>query len=118
MDKGSLLVEAVAEKRSKERLLSLDAYRGFTILGMIYADSFVSKEPWWMIHARWNGFTLADMVVPAFHFIMGLCLPLAISQNRPITKKNIARVLFLFLIGLIQNFLEDLDFSKRNSLLI
>ena len=105
--------------KKKERLLSLDAYRGLTMLGMIYADHVGSfnQAPWWMVHQRWNGFTLADMVFPSFLFIMGLSIPLAVSKNRPIQIKNIMRVLLLFLIGLILNFIGDFDFSIRKTFL-
>lgn len=66
---------------------------------------------WWLVHPKWNGFTCADLVFPAFLFIMGVAIPLAVSKSRPIRLKNITRIIFLFLIGLVLNFADDFDFS-------
>lgn len=51
------------------------------MLGMIFADYLEGLEgsPWWLVHQPWNGFTLADLVFPAFLFIMGVAIPLAVS---------------------------------------
>jgi predicted acyltransferase len=93
--------------------MSLDAYRGLTVFGMIVADNTYDIEGafWLLIHPKWNGLTLADLVFPSFLFIMGVAIPLAVSKGRPIRLKNVIRVFALFGIGLILNFLDCFDFS-------
>lgn len=106
--------------KPKERLMSLDVYRGLTVFGMILADQTYDIEGavWWLIHPKWNGFTCADLVFPAFLFIMGVAIPLAVSKGRPIQTKNVVRVFALFAIGLALNIIEDFDFPNRTPLLI
>ena len=102
---------------TKQRLKCLDVYRGLTIFGMVLADHTnddVEGAVWWLIHPKWNGLTCADLVFPAFLFIMGMAIPLAVSKNRPIQRKNILRVFFLFGIGLVLNFIGDFSFHNRN----
>ena len=86
----------------------MDAYRGLTILGMVMADHVEDMEGgfWWLVHPKWNGLSFADLVFPAFLFIMGVAIPLATSKNRPIRTKNVVRVFLLFGIGLLLNIIE------------
>ncbi len=58
---------------------------------------------WWLVHAEWNGLTLADLIFPAFLFILGMAIPLAVNKKRPIRIKNIVRIFLLFGIGLFLN---------------
>lgn len=87
------------------------------MLGMILVDYLNGDVPgacWWLIHPWWNGFTPADLVFPAFLFIMGLAIPLAVSKGRPIRAKNVVRVVLLFAIGLALNIIEQqFDFANR-----
>lgn len=96
--------------------MSLDVYRGLTVLGMILADQTyeIDGAVWWLIHPKWNGLSCADLVFPAFLFIMGMAIPLAVSKTRSIQAKNIIRVFALFGIGLLLNIIEQLDFPNRN----
>ena len=82
------------------------------MVGMIVADHLGSIEgsPWWLVHKQWNGITLADLVFPAFLFIIGISLPIAINEKRRIKLKNIVRVFILFFLGLIYNFVKELNF--------
>lgn len=99
--------------------MSLDVYRGLTVFGMILADQTLDIDGavWWLIHPKWNGLTCADLVFPAFLFIMGMAIPLAVSKGRPIKAKNIIRIFALFAIGLALNFIEDFTFSERKLIL-
>ncbi len=94
--------------------MSLDVYRGLTVFGMILADQTLDIDGavWWLIHPKWNGLTCADLVFPAFLFIMGMAIPLAVSKGRPIKSKNIIRVFALFGIGLALNIIEQFNFSE------
>jgi len=80
------------------------------MLGMIlvdYVDEDKEGATWWLIHPKWNGFTPADLVFPAFLFIMGIAIPIAVSKSRPIQGKNVLRIFLLFLIGLALNIIEQ-----------
>jgi predicted acyltransferase len=52
-----------------------------------------------MQHAKWDGLTPVDLIFPSFMFIMGMAVPLAVTNNKPVKLRNILRVLGLFLIG-------------------
>lgn len=67
------------------RLLSIDAFRAVTLLLMIFVNDFGTLKgiPEWLGHARAEDDALgfSDVIFPAFLFIVGLSIPLAI-QNR------------------------------------
>lgn len=68
-----------------QRLLSIDAFRALTMLTMIFVNdvSGVTKIPAWIEHvkASEDGLGFADIVFPAFLFIVGLSIPLAIGRR-------------------------------------
>ena len=67
------------------RIASVDVLRGLTILLMIFVNDLGSAAPSWMHHIqppRADGMTLADIVFPAFLFIVGVSIPLAFEQAR------------------------------------
>ena len=69
---------------TSNRLLSLDAFRGFTIAAML----LVNYPGDWghlysqLAHAKWNGWTFTDWIFPFFLFISGVSLTLSLSLNR------------------------------------
>lgn len=68
-----------------ERILSIDAFRGITILVMIFVNDVagVSGIPTWMKHmpADADAMTFVDIVFPAFLFIVGMSIPFAINNR-------------------------------------
>lgn len=68
------------------RLASIDAFRAITMLLMIFVNDleFDFNVPDWLVHAREgeDRLGLADTVFPAFLFIVGLSIPLAIKAGR------------------------------------
>jgi heparan-alpha-glucosaminide N-acetyltransferase len=64
---------------------AVDLLRGFTMILMVFVNDLWSlKEvPQWMLHVApdTDGMGLSDVVFPAFLFITGLSLPLAISAR-------------------------------------
>lgn len=75
---------ADAPPRRPERVLSIDAFRGWTILVMFFVNdvSGVRGIPAWMRHAPpGGGMTFVDVVLPAFLFIVGLAIPFALSRR-------------------------------------
>ncbi|MBP1600239.1 MAG: hypothetical protein H6Q06_390, partial [Acidobacteria bacterium] len=84
------------------RVFSVDIFRGLT--------TGVTGLPWWNYHlpAEVNGITYVDMVFPAFLFIVGMAIPLAIKRrlekgDSPLTLwvHILVRSLSLVLLGLI-----------------
>ena len=67
------------------RLASIDILRGLTMTLMIYVNeqSEVRGLPWWNYHMKANvdAMTYVDMVFPAFLFIVGLSMPIAITSR-------------------------------------
>ncbi len=58
-----------------KRILSLDVFRGLTIVLMILVNSQGTRMPYYLLeHAAWNGCTLADIVFPCFLFIVGVTI--------------------------------------------
>lgn len=70
----------------KVRLASLDAFRGFDILTMVFVNYIAGMKaiPFILRHAAadQNVFTLTDVVFPGFLFIVGVSIPLALSKRR------------------------------------
>jgi predicted acyltransferase len=90
---------------TKERLTSLDVFRGFTILLMTIVNnpgSWASIYPP-LEHAEWHGCTPTDLVFPFFVFIMGTAIPFAIPTKHfdgAVFNKIMVRSLRIFCLGL------------------
>jgi len=72
-------------KLSPNRILSVDALRGITILLMIFVNELAGAEdiPAWMkhMHADDDAMSFVDAVFPAFLFIVGMSIPFAINSR-------------------------------------
>lgn len=71
---------------SNRRIVSVDALRGLVVFTMIYVNDIagVSSEivPAWMRHFRGrSGMTFVDLVFPAFVFIVGMSIPVALGAR-------------------------------------
>ncbi len=67
-----------------ERLVSLDAFRGFTIAGMILVNnpgSWSSIYPQ-LAHAAWHGWTFTDFIFPFFLWIVGVSMTFSFAVRR------------------------------------
>jgi predicted acyltransferase len=98
-----------------ERLVSLDALRGFDMFWIIGGNSIIielSRLLHWnvldwlsiqMEHAEWNGFHFYDIVFPLFLFLAGVSLPFSLQKrlDRNDSKMSIYRHLFKRLIILV-----------------
>lgn len=106
----------------RERLLSLDALRGFDmfwITGGSYLVTVIAKYSgagWLnpvveqMEHVPWNGFHFYDLIFPLFMFISGVAIPFALVSKLErkvpkyeLAKKAVTRGLILVLIGFFYN---------------
>src|SRR3984957_153401 len=93
------------------RIASIDIFRGLTVLVMVFVDNldFVKGLPWWTYHMPRgsNGMTYVDMVFPAFLFVMGMSIPLAVDRRVAagasgggVWLHNVERSLSLVVLGL------------------
>jgi predicted acyltransferase len=95
-----------------ERLVSLDVLRGFTVMLMIFVNNGGGEQIFApLVHSRWNGMTLCDMVFPFFLFIMGISTYLSLGKSefswtRRVALKVAKRTCLLFLIGLLINWFD------------
>ncbi|MGE5531200.1 MAG: acyltransferase family protein [Bacteroidota bacterium] len=65
--------------------MSLDVFRGITILGMLLVNNIAldTATPTQLTHASWNaGLHFADLVFPWFLFIVGVAIPYSAASAR------------------------------------
>jgi predicted acyltransferase len=115
-----------------ERLVSLDALRGFDMFWITSGEGLIfSLAAWtgWPIfkwaevqlkHVPWDGFVFYDMIFPLFLFIAGVSMPFSIlkrkqrgDSSRSIYGHLFKRLLLLFLLGLIYNRLLYFNFGYQ-----
>ena len=106
------------------RLVSLDILRGITVIGMVLVNSMAGMEGGakahvfpLLLHSRWNGLSIADLVFPAFLMMVGVSIPLAFrdpsSARFAAHRHDIARrTMRLVLLGL---FLSNLYWCMKFS---
>jgi len=89
----------------KERILSVDIFRGATIVLMILVNTPGTWSAVYapLLHAEWHGYTPTDLVFPFFLFIVGTSIVFS-YKNKPTNsgtyKKIIVRTLKLIGLGL------------------
>ena len=89
----------------KERIISVDIFRGLTIVLMILVNTPGSWEHVYapLLHATWHGYTPTDLVFPFFLFIVGTSIVFAFRSKEPdkaTYKKILIRTLKLLGLGL------------------
>ena len=93
----------------QERLVSVDVFRGMTIVAMILVNNPGNLETtyWPLRHAEWHGWTPTDLVFPFFLFIVGVAIVLALKRRldagipkRPLVVKVVKRSAIIFGLGL------------------
>jgi predicted acyltransferase len=104
--------DVAAPAPARERLLSLDVFRGLTVAGMLLVNdpgSWANIYPP-LEHAAWNGWTPTDLIFPFFLFIAGITTYLSLSSRRArgdderaIRNQIIRRGALIFLFGLLVN---------------
>jgi len=67
----------------KDRMISLDVFRGLTVALMILVNNPGSWAHiyWPLEHAHWNGWTPTDLVFPFFLFIVGVAMALSFGKR-------------------------------------
>ncbi len=103
------LVKPASASRPAGRLLSLDVFRGLTIVGMILVNNPGSwgNLYWPLGHADWHGWTPTDLIFPFFLFIVGTSLAYSLRKyvsgaevDAAVYGRIIRRTLVLILLGL------------------
>jgi predicted acyltransferase len=84
------------------RLLSLDAFRGLTMAGMVIVNN---PGDWGnvyppLLHAKWHGCTPTDLIFPFFLFIVGVSITLS-KGTMGDPWKIIKRALVIFGLGMV-----------------
>lgn len=106
--------------QSGKRLISLDAFRGFTIAGMVIVNNQLSEEHGYkpLLHSAWNGVTPTDLVFPFFLFIMGVSVTLAFTKHLAqgsgsgeLLRKAFIRALIIFGLGIFLALFPRFDFA-------
>jgi predicted acyltransferase len=104
-----------------ERLISLDAFRGFTVAGMILVNSPGSWT--WvypqLLHAEWNGWTFTDWIFPFFLYIVGVSMTYSMARrlergdSRVLLFRQVARrAAIIIALGLALNIVPRFDFAN------
>ncbi|MCX6376587.1 MAG: DUF5009 domain-containing protein, partial [Armatimonadetes bacterium] len=97
------------ESKSRTRLVSLDAFRGLSIILMLLVNNFGSTAPVQLKHAAWGEHIhIADMAFPWFLLCVGVAIPFSAAsfarKGLPYWKYDLRvfrRTLLLILIGAI-----------------
>lgn len=69
---------------SKNRILSIDIMRGFTLVLMLFVnDLYMPGVPAWLGHVKadFDGMGLADWVFPGFLFMVGMSIPYSVGNR-------------------------------------
>ncbi|NMM47484.1 acyltransferase family protein [Marinigracilibium pacificum] len=103
----------------KERLLSLDVFRGLTIAAMIIVNNPGSWSHMYspLQHAHWHGLTPTDLIFPFFLFIVGFSISYSLGNiageaDLSIYKKILWRSAKIFIVGLFLWFIFKPDLSE------
>lgn len=78
-------MDSASQQPESARIQSIDIFRGLTMAVMIFVNDVASVKglPWWTYHmpGGQNGMTYVDVVFPAFLFILGMAIPLAVARR-------------------------------------
>jgi predicted acyltransferase len=103
-----------------QRLVSIDALRGFTMFWIVGGDELVSRLMKWgdwkysgqvreqLEHVHWEGFHFEDLIFPMFLFLVGVVLPFSLAKFNEAGESRgaaywriLRRTLLLYVFGLI-----------------
>ena len=108
-------------EKSNKRLLSLDVFRGLTIIFMIIVNDPGSWSHVYapLLHANWNGLTPTDYIFPSFIFIIGVSIVLSLTKQsekgmnrKQLVQKILLRSLKIYSLGLFLWLWPSFDFDR------
>ncbi len=119
---------AVPALPAPQRLMSIDALRGFDMFWIVGGDALILSllalvdRPWaqslalqWK-HVEWEGFRFYDLIFPLFLFLVGCVLPYSLEKHRDrpmgAYMRIARRVALLLVLGLIANGILKLQFEN------
>ena len=104
------------------RLISLDAFRGATMFSMVLVNKGggpATERFTPLLHSPWHGWTFADLVFPAFLWIIGVSIAFSFPrrieeglERQRLVLHTIRRTVLLFGLGLILTGIFQLDFNR------
>ena len=103
-------MSASGEQRTRERLVSLDVFRGMTVAGMLLVNNPGTWSAMYppLGHAKWHGWTPTDLIFPFFLFIVGITTQMSLQARRArgddeqaIVRQIFRRGSLIFLFGLM-----------------
>ena len=102
-------MRAYTTNMETKRLLSIDIFRGLTVILMTIVNNPGDWEHIYapLEHAEWHGYTLTDLVFPSFLFIVGISTVLAKPSEDQLLK-ICKRALRIFLLGLSLSFFSKI----------
>jgi predicted acyltransferase len=107
--------------KENERLISLDAFRGFTIAAMIMVNNPGSWSHVYapLLHKPWHGITVTDLIFPFFLFIVGVSIALAYTKRveagipqGDMYKKIAWRSVKIFAVGIFLSLYPKFNFEE------
>lgn len=107
MSASTTTIASANARAATTRILSVDIFRGLTVLVMVFVNDLAEVKglPWWTHHMPEgvNGMTYVDMVFPAFLFIVGISLPLAMKRRLAMgdSRLSLLRHIIVRSLGLV-----------------
>lgn len=122
--------------KSPQRVVAIDALRGFTMMWIIGGDQILLRlaavyeggvTEFLARHMRHSfvdgmtrGFVFFDLILPLFVFVTGVAIPLSLGKRlrggaskRQLAFRSVRRGAILFALGLIYNGILSLDFEHQ-----
>lgn len=103
---------------NQNRYLSLDVFRGMDVALMIVVNSLGSGNTYSpLLHAKWHGFTLTDLVFPTFLFVVGNAMSFSQARYEAggeafFLKKVFKRTVIIFLLGYLMYWFPFFDVNE------
>ncbi len=104
----------VVSSYPSNRLISLDAFRGLTMMSMVLVNNPGNGEYVYspLEHAEWNGFTFTDLIFPSFLFIVGTSMAFSFARRLQQGDRHqlfiqlVRRSIIIFALGFMLNALS------------
>jgi predicted acyltransferase len=106
------------------RLVSLDAFRGITMMLMVLVNDAGGGGGYHALqHSAWDGWTITDTVFPSFLWIVGVAITLSLGKRlsegadrRRLTAQIFRRSVILYAFGLLIYAFPHFDLSTQRIL--